>query len=279
MFYTLPPLIGDQPDWSHPLMQGLALWLPLQDGGGTTAFDVSGLSRNGTLTNMDPATGWVISPFSTRCLDFDGSNDYVDVGNLGLSVVTGGTYSVTVAFWIYIPSGLTDGLNVFTQASGAFSDSGMIGYRSTSHSSHGLGIRVWPGTGAGGGLWKSIVPVSAVTENEWCHVAAVFQPGGSCTGYHNGKHYNTVTVTDLDFASAAMQIGNRYLGVYAPGLTGRLFDFRIWKTALSDNAIREIYCDPWAPFSRRRTPYLSVAGGGGGSIAAHVMHYRRMMTG
>jgi len=49
---------------------GLAFDWPCQEGAGTKAFDVSGYGNHGTLTNMDPATDWVASPYG-RALDFD----------------------------------------------------------------------------------------------------------------------------------------------------------------------------------------------------------------
>ena len=66
---------GDLSDAPH-LWRGLAGAWPMQEGGGVKAFDVSGYGNHGTLTNMDPATDWVVTE-KGRALDFDGSNDGV----------------------------------------------------------------------------------------------------------------------------------------------------------------------------------------------------------
>jgi hypothetical protein len=63
----------------------IAAWIPSLDtaGNGTTTLtDLVG-SNNGTLTNMDAATDWVADTDAggVRALDFDGTNDYVVMGN------------------------------------------------------------------------------------------------------------------------------------------------------------------------------------------------------
>lgn len=44
---------------------------------GLTLFDWSGFKRHGALTNMDPATDWIISG-GRYVLDFDGTNDFTE---------------------------------------------------------------------------------------------------------------------------------------------------------------------------------------------------------
>jgi hypothetical protein len=56
----------------------VSVWIPSRDtaGNGTTTLNDLVGSNNGTLTNMDPATDWVVSDGKTA-LDFDGTNDEV----------------------------------------------------------------------------------------------------------------------------------------------------------------------------------------------------------
>ena len=60
-------------NWEHPLAKGLVGAWAFQDGGGSVLRDVSGRGNTGTLTNMDPATDWVSSPYG-GALYFDGDN-------------------------------------------------------------------------------------------------------------------------------------------------------------------------------------------------------------
>jgi len=62
---------------SSHLWTGLVgAWHPPLGPTGEKWFDQSGYRNDGTLTNMDPATDWVMTE-KGWALDFDGSNDYV----------------------------------------------------------------------------------------------------------------------------------------------------------------------------------------------------------
>ena len=78
----------------------VAVWCPSRDtlGNGTTTLtDLVG-SSNGTLTNMDPATDWVSDTDAggIRALDFDGSDDFVSLGNTTSLTST----AFSVSFWM-----------------------------------------------------------------------------------------------------------------------------------------------------------------------------------
>lgn len=53
---------------------------------GGVLYDFAGRRLDGTLTNMDPATDWVVTERG-YALDFDGSNDYVEAATLNSSAV------------------------------------------------------------------------------------------------------------------------------------------------------------------------------------------------
>src|SRR3990172_6604087 len=64
---------------AHPLARGLVgAWLFFERGG-TTLYDLSGNNNKGTLT-LFPAAPWKID-LHGAALTFDGTDDYVDVGN------------------------------------------------------------------------------------------------------------------------------------------------------------------------------------------------------
>ena len=73
---------------------GLVAHWKLDETSGTTASDASGNGHNGTLSNMDPATDWVTGRVAGG-LDFDGVNDYVNIGN---SFSPNG--AITVCAWV-----------------------------------------------------------------------------------------------------------------------------------------------------------------------------------
>lgn len=82
------------------LWRGLVgAWSPcLNPRGGTKLYDWSGRANHGTLTNMDPATDWVVNS-GNRGLDFDGANDYVAIDSADKSSLPG---QFTIEAWIVI---------------------------------------------------------------------------------------------------------------------------------------------------------------------------------
>jgi hypothetical protein len=89
-----PPL-GVLPDPQHPLQKGIVgQWL-MNEGGGGTAYDLSGNRNHGTLTNMaNPPTA--SSGWTGKGLSFDGVNDYVDSGYSGLNLNS----NFTINYWM-----------------------------------------------------------------------------------------------------------------------------------------------------------------------------------
>lgn len=74
------PKPGCMIDPTHPLSRGLVgCWL-FNEGAGSRLTDISGYGNHGVLTNMNPESDWVGSPHG-GALDFDGSNDFINVGN------------------------------------------------------------------------------------------------------------------------------------------------------------------------------------------------------
>lgn len=68
-----------RPEWGWAWDGLVGLWVPRLGPTGATLYDLTGNGNDGTLTNMDPATDWVAGE-NGWALDFDGSDDYVDLG-------------------------------------------------------------------------------------------------------------------------------------------------------------------------------------------------------
>jgi hypothetical protein len=109
------------------LRQGLVgAWCPSVQrcGSGFTLPDLSGYGNHGTLTNMDPGTDWVASG-SGLALDFDGSNDYINISINLSGVITSKQY--TVCCWINTSS-TNSNTYPFSLGSTA-SDTPIVGFR------------------------------------------------------------------------------------------------------------------------------------------------------
>jgi len=69
-------------DVRGPIEEGLMAWWPLDEGTGTSVADLSLNSNTGTLGVGTTTPTWVTGKFN-KALDFDGTDDYVDLGTIG----------------------------------------------------------------------------------------------------------------------------------------------------------------------------------------------------
>lgn len=95
------------------ISNGLVGWWRLDEGTGSIAYDSSGQGNNGTLINME-AGDWVAGQLSPYALDFDGVNEYVNLGSVPIITTT----QFTVCGWARIDgAGFGDDSTLFEQRS------------------------------------------------------------------------------------------------------------------------------------------------------------------
>ncbi len=201
---------------------GMVSWWP----GDEEAKDIVG-GNNGTLHGTTYATGKVSQAFI-----FDGVNDYVDVGDIGV------TDDWTIDFWakldtvaprIQYPIGISTRLSTHF-GSGvfmAFTDDG----------------NAW-GLYDGNQNWQKpylhLVLGSPVSADVWYHIA-VIKSGPTYTLYLNGNYENSESILD-DIDITNLQIGRRL----DPGggfghFDGLIDEVEIYDRALSADDIQAIY--------------------------------------
>jgi hypothetical protein len=142
-----------------------------QGPGGLVLRDQVG-ANHGTLTNMDPATDWVND--SGTALDFDGSNDYVDVGNGASLDITG---AVTVSAWVKL-SGVPVGYSQILSKDATGSSNG---YSFIVHSDRT--VQFWIGDGDWAGVTDA---TTALQDGIWYHVVGIHD-GTTIRVYVNGE--------------------------------------------------------------------------------------------
>lgn len=205
------------------------LWSPCLGPSGLTLRDWSGFQANGSLTNMDPLTDWVISR-GRYCLDFDGTNDSVTTTrNSALTV----SNDLTVEFWIVMR---TQSKNIVTIVD--FDHGG---------GDHGWTVQSEGATAAGKYYFvyydgSGYRPISGASEGVVIpagisHVAYTKQ-GTTVTGYLNGvptwtptpagtstivktatKEFRIGDVVNTSFGSRACNCQILHLGVYQRALS------------------------------------------------------------
>jgi len=233
------------------LWKGLVGAWPLQEGGGTAAFDVSGFSKNGTLTNMEPATDWQASPVG-YCLEFDGSNESV----LADAVTPIGTGSFSVSAWVNLDVGVSNASAAIVSQGDLGSDEWM--FRVSAADSANAKLQLY---GAAG----QINPTQTTGEfvqykGSWVHVVAVRDaPSTDAIIYINGVEvgrddvasYNLSTTKQIQIGCADSTAGRWW--------EGKITNVAFWHRTILPGEIVELYVDPWAMYrQRRRTSFRGV---------------------
>ena len=211
-------------NWNSPLNRGLISWwmvLPRWRGG-LTWRDLRG-RNHGTLTNMAPATDWVVS---TRrgglgALDFDGVNDNV------LASYTPAAIPLTLTAWGRTSSSSNQAHINLSSSSGTYA-----GLAITS-----LGIYSYINQSASGSIVAN--STGTATSGAWTMAAAVFQ-SGSFAAYRDGANKGTAA------NGYSPSIPNVYIGSFnnsSAFFNGQLDCIRVYNRALSDAEIFALYLE------------------------------------
>jgi hypothetical protein len=190
-------------------------------GNGTTIFDMSGNGNNGTLTNMNVPACYVRT-YGGRALDFDGVNDFV---NLGTSTKIGQAGDKTLSVWAFLKE-----LNRFQAIVSCWS-SDTASFELFVNNSSSL---------IGGGFYNGspwVVTATAST-NIWQHWA-VTQSGSNYGLYRNGVLVSTATDGSRTGTTTATAILGQRQGGFL--FNGQLDDIRLYNRALSLAEIRQNY--------------------------------------
>ena len=227
-------------DWAagaRPYTGPIAHWR-LDDSIGTSAIDSVG-GHDGTLTN---GPTWVAGQLGDA-LDFDGSNDYVDLTSDAEldDVFVGGA---TVMAWIEPAGWGENGYGrIFDKSSSPSSTND--GWVIRMNTDNGGIINFGQGFTGGRGWWK--IPNGTIDLNTWQHIAVAYDASSTAndpTIYLNGS---PLLVTRVDTPSGSVRSDasiNLRLGNYAGGTThtfdGKIDDARIYDRMLDSTEIADI---------------------------------------
>jgi len=230
------------------LWKGLVgAWVPSLGVTGDTLRDVSGHGNNGTLTGMDPATDWQVDG-GGWCLDFDGSNDYVSVGNVD---ELNGTDELTIAYWCRKPSAGT----IATCGSQLARNNGFW------LSWYSDGNIYWGTHNAGGGTrWKSLA-----YQDKWFHICGTYNGTAVLQLYVNGRVRSTSgsgTPPATLSATAATQFRVGSLLAESLYTTGKLSGVTLHNRALAPAEVATLYqAGPGDWLKRKRRRVYSIPSG------------------
>jgi len=215
----------------------MSYW-PMDDGtGSTTAADIAG-SRDGTLTNMDAASDWVTGQSGSAgdyALDLDGSNDWVEIGQL-IELNFGKSTPFSVSAWVYDRGGSTAGV-----VSALNPGSPYDGWGLNRVSGPAMRLEI---TSTNGAVLKADAATTHAT-NQWVYVTATYDGSDDASGiklYLNGSAVATTVVantaggvppTNRTVALSSYGGANRYFN-------GQLDEVAIWGEPLSAAEVKQL---------------------------------------
>ena len=207
--------------------------------GNSKTFDRSGRGNTGTLTNMDPTTDWVNSATSTgQALDFDGSDDQVDV-NKSTSLDVGNTF--TISAWIYSRDAMTTNRkSVYSTrrnnptGSWQFEAGGNMGTGANIDNSFGI---------TGVNSWVAVANPGFISPNRWNHIVATkngtastdtkLYINGTEVSYSERNAYTITDNTDQPVIGEGTSNGQNFDGL--------IDEVRIYNRALSAEEVKRLY--------------------------------------
>jgi hypothetical protein len=222
-------------------------WCPSLDATGALLVDRSGRNNHGALTNMDPATDWVISG-GKGALDFDGSDDRVgSIGSLGSYSFIQNTMRFSFSWWMRLA-------NTTTRYAPFASTANSVekGFFVVFENGVGLGTRAIRFTSFRGVLGS---PVSefrsaddAITDTEWHHVSISANGSGNTASiYVDGKALSLTVATNLsalatgDATRLFTLASSPSTGGFILPFGGQLDDIRVFNRALPPSEVRQLY--------------------------------------
>ena len=229
------------------------------DAGGTFTATPSGLTLNASTGEITLSTSTVNSytirytlpdatfaeqsmqitapPFaSTQSFSFDGVDDYFNTGatpsQLGFPSTTITDSDFSLSFWYYYDA--NENYDPIIQATSGWT-SGFAVFQSTTNTSS---LNFWVGNYSSGALYTT-----QLTSGNWYHIACVFEGGSTHTQkiYVDGVLNNSVSYTTsrvIHSGQSCLIAGNTVHNRY---FNGKLDEFAIWNSALSSDAVTEIY--------------------------------------
>lgn len=198
------------------------------DNGVPALVEVAGIA--GDLEDCKGEEETEVEENVANALSFDGSGDYVELGNPPFYV-----NSFAIETWIK-PTGKATG-TVFNIKDQARNSAVFLMFNGTGQ----LRFTIRNPAGISGGL--EIVSTTAFTDNKWHHVAAVKGDDDKTYLYVDGKLEKTSTSTIADFGETKPYVA--FLGMNVPGAEryykGIMDEVRIWDRARTQEEIATDY--------------------------------------
>lgn len=226
------------------LRQGLvAAYCPSISGQGNVLPDLVG-GNHGTLTNMD-ASDWVSSG-DGRALDFDGTDDRVDISNES-NFDFERTAQFSVTFWARLNTLSPTAQVVASKLDPVAQNTGWeVRFFSPFPGVDSNAINfILANNVSGGNFLMCTAAVGSLAVNQWLHIGVTYNGSSTASGVNlflSGQRLSVTVNTDALTASILndlqVRIGQRANSSNTFPLNGQLDDIRIYNRALSEPEIK-----------------------------------------
>jgi Concanavalin A-like lectin/glucanases superfamily len=250
-------------------------WCPSLGVSGSRLADASRFGNWATLTNMDPATDWVVNG-GGYALDFDGTNDQA----VASQVLTGKNTRMTVMCWANLTSTSIRGAMLFIGRAEATTNDG-FGF--------GVGLTTFDNSGNNIiGLFEGLrwIATNVAIGTGWHHIAMVIDASGFPSFYLDGK------LVYSDAAGQMLQIGSQgsgntnlggYQSNFSPGyprfFAGPADDWRAYDRILHPEEIRILARRRAIAYEPAYRPaYYTETDAGGGGVAKPALFHSYYMS-
>ncbi|OGM91093.1 hypothetical protein A2755_00020 [Candidatus Wolfebacteria bacterium RIFCSPHIGHO2_01_FULL_48_22] len=229
---------------------GLVGYWPMNEATSTIAGDYSGNGNNGTLTGMafppTSTSGWTNQGKRGGAINFDGVDDYVDVGSSTATQLTG---SMTLSAWFKITANGGDDNDIVTKYYGDTARGWQL-KTTVDCGPRTIAIHI-----SSGGTSHQRCGSKTLSLNTWYHATGVYDASAlTLDVYLNGSIDNGTLVggaipSSQDDAGSPVEIGCRNQTALnpcwsaPPNLTfnGAIDDVRIYNRALSAAEVKALY--------------------------------------
>ena len=242
-----------------PSDENLVGYWAFDEGAGDKAYDGSGNTNHGTLTNME-AADWV-DGMAGSCLDLGGTDEYVVISD-DTSIQL--TSAIAISCWIY-PTNITGNHEIASKYGGSYNgwilrvDDGQIRFYVSTPSEIPYAYK------------------SGISADTWYHIIATWD-GTTANVYIDGVVGTSASPSAMTDSGADMAIGrSSWADQYH--FIGKIDEFRMFKTGLTAKEAYALYKNPSGqpslavPIGRLTTGYiyskqirLAMTGGTGDSL-------------
>lgn len=178
---------------------------------------------------------------SGRAVRFDGTDDYIDLGNIYDDI----QFPLTISAWIYVEPSSKYIMPIFASQDNASLYNGFWFCLSATN----LFFEYGDGRGEQSSAYRrgKSAPVSNL-QNRWMHVSAVVKSGNDIQLYVNGHNVggSYTGSSDQPMASSypldVAKIGYFYTNSVVHRFYGTIDEVRVWNKALADTELRESMC-------------------------------------